>query len=76
MLRAVKIGRILKSNTSGYNGVYYNKKRGLWVAQITFQGKTRYLGAFGRLTDAVKARKRGEEIYDEFLERFEEEKAP
>ncbi len=73
MLRAVKSGRLMKSNTSGYNGVYFNKKRGMWVAQITFQGKTRYLGSFHQLMDAVKARQRGEEIYDQFLERFEEE---
>ena len=72
MLKAVKSGRLIKSNTSGYNGVYFNKKRGLWIAQITFQGRTRYLGAYGRLLDAVKARQRGEEIYDKFLEQFEE----
>ena len=70
-LKAIKSGRLIKSNTSGYNGVYFNKKRKLWIAQITFQGKTRYLGAFGRLMDAVKARQRGEEIYDKFLEQVE-----
>ena len=68
-LKAIKSGRLIKSNTSGYNGVYFDKKRRLWIAQITFQGKTRYLGSFDRLMDAVKARQRGEEIYDEFLER-------
>lgn len=71
ILQAVKSGRLIKSNTSGYNGVYFNKKRGLWVAQITFKGKTKYLGAFRQLKDAVKARKRGEEVYDEFLARFD-----
>lgn len=70
-LKAIKSGRLIKSNTSGYNGVYFDKKRKLWTAQITFQGKTRYLGSFDRLMDAVKARQRGEEIYDEFLERVE-----
>ena len=70
-LRAIKGGRRIRSNTSGYNGVYFNKRRGLWVAQITFQGKTKYLGSFEQLTDAVKARQRGEEIYDEFLERLD-----
>ncbi|MCI8418443.1 MAG: hypothetical protein HFI33_13285 [Lachnospiraceae bacterium] len=73
MLRAVKSGRLIKTNTSGYNGVYFNKKRELWVAQITFQGKTRYLGSYHQLADAVKARQRGEEIYDQFLEQLEEE---
>lgn len=69
ILRAVKGGRLIKSNTSGHNGVYYDKRRGRWVAQITFQGKTRYLGSFQELESAVKARQTGEEIYDEFLER-------
>ncbi|MCI8418586.1 MAG: AP2 domain-containing protein [Lachnospiraceae bacterium] len=70
-LRAVKSGRLIKSNTSGYNGVYFDKKRKRWVAQITFQGKTRYLGAFPELADAVKARKQGEEIYDRFLDQYD-----
>ena len=67
-LRAIKSGRLIRSNTSGYNGVYLNKKSGRWIAQITFQGRTRYLGSFDLLADAVKARQRGEEIYDAFLE--------
>ena len=69
VLQAVKSGRLTKSNTSGYNGVYYDKRRNQWVAQITFQGKTKYLGSFKELESAVKARQAGEEIYDEFLER-------
>ncbi len=69
MLQAVKNGRLIKSNTSGYNGVYYDKRRNRWVAQITFQGKTRYLGSFEELEGAVRARQTGEEIYDEFLDR-------
>lgn len=70
-LLAAKCGRLKKTNKSGYNGVYRDKRRGLWVAQITFQGKTRYLGAYGKLEQAVKARQAGEEIFDEFLERME-----
>lgn len=69
VLQAVKKGRVIKSNTSGYNGVYFDKRRQLWVAQITFQGRTRYLGGYRELENAVKARHRGEEIFDEFLER-------
>lgn len=71
ILRAIKSGRLIKTNTSGYTGVYFNKRCGRWVAQITFQGKTRYLGSFELLMDAVKARQRGEEIYDEFLEQLD-----
>ncbi len=71
LLQAVKGGRLIKSNKSGYNGVYYDKRRSCWVAQITFQGRTKYLGSFDQLENAVKARRLGEEIYDEFLERME-----
>lgn len=44
------------------------------MAQITFKGKTKYLGAYQKREEAVKARLRGEEIYDEFLEQVEAEK--
>lgn len=61
--------RLIASNTSGYNGVYQNKKNKKWTAQITFKGKTYYLGAYSHIEDAVKARKKAEErIYGEFLE--------
>lgn len=66
MLEAIKNRRI-SSNQSGYTGVYQNKKNGKWVAQITFKGKTYYLGSYERLEDAVKARQRGEEMHDGFL---------
>ena len=55
-------------NKSGYTGVYQNKRPGRWVAQITFKGKTYYLGSYEHIEDAVKARKSGEEMHDEFLE--------
>lgn len=59
---------VLSSNTSGYTGVYRSAKSGKWRAQITFKGKTYYLGSYEKLEDAVKARKRGEEMHDDFLE--------
>lgn len=60
--------RTLSSNTSGYTGVYRSAKSGKWQAQITFKGKTYYLGAYEKLEDAVKARRRGEEMHDDFLD--------
>lgn len=71
MLKASKRGRLIKTNTSGYNGVYFDRRRELWVAQITFKGKTKYLGAYRKPEEAVKARLKGEEIYDEFLGQVE-----
>lgn len=67
MIESRKKGPI-KTNTSGYNGVYWNRKNGTWTAQITFKGKTYYLGTYPTILEAVEARKLGEEMYDDFLE--------
>ncbi len=66
--------RTISSNTSGYTGVYRQANTGKWAAQITFKGKTYYLGAYDRIEDAHKARKRGEEIHDDFLEWYKNRK--
>lgn len=65
--------RVIASNTSGYPGVYRQKKTGKWAAQITFKGKTYYLGAFERIEDAVAARKRGEKMHEDFLKLYYQE---
>lgn len=59
--------RLVASNTSGHNGVYRNKRLQKWTAQITFKGRTYYLGSYDKIEDAVKARTLGEEMYDDFL---------
>lgn len=70
MLKAT-MDRLIASNTSGHTGVYLDKKRGKWVAQITFKGKTHYLGAYAEKQEAVKARRRGEEqFFQPFLAEF------
>ncbi len=66
--------RTIASNTSGYTGVYLNRRTGKWAAQITFKGKTYYLGSFADKQDAIRARMRGEEMHDDFLERYSEAK--
>lgn len=58
----------IASNTSGYTGVYRHQKSGKWMAQITFKGKTYYLGSYDRLEDAVQARRKGEEMHGTFLQ--------
>ena len=63
-----KRNRVIASNTSGYSGVYRQQKTGKWAAQITFKGKTYYLGAYIKIEDAILARKRSEEMHNEFLE--------
>lgn len=62
-------GRLVRSNTSGHNGVYFNRRSEKWAAQIGFKGKTYYLGSFENIEDAVAARQEAEKrIYGGFLE--------
>ncbi len=62
--------RLLASNTSGYNGIYWNKRLQKWTAQITFKRKTYYLGSYGRIEEAVKIRRSAEAMHDDFLEAY------
>lgn len=50
-----------KSNTSGHIGVYRNKKRNLWAANIGINGKCKYLGSFEKIEDAIAAYKKAAE---------------
>lgn len=45
-----------------------NRRNGKWVAQITFRGKTFYLGSYDDKEEAILARRRGGELHDDFLE--------
>lgn len=67
--------KVFSSNTSGYRGVYQNKRNSRWVAQITFKGKTYYLGSYERIEDAVEIRKKAEtELFDGFLEKYQKKR--
>lgn len=67
----IRSRRVAKNNASGVRGVYKSERSGKWCAQITFQGKTRYLGSFSTLEEAAEARKKGEELFEEFLARYD-----
>lgn len=56
------------SNKSGYTGVFYDKRTGKWIAKINFKKKSYWLGRYDDKEDAIKARQRGEEMRDRFLE--------
>ncbi len=45
------------TNTSGVNGVYFDKRRQKWIAQITTDGWKRSLGSFSSIEEAAAARK-------------------
>ncbi|MBR3188168.1 MAG: transcriptional regulator [Lachnospiraceae bacterium] len=69
----IRSRRVPKNNTSGIRGVYRSVRSGKWCAQITFQGRTRYLGSYSTLEEAERARKKGEELFDEFLAKYDAE---
>lgn len=61
------------ANTSGCRGVSFDGKKGMWEAIIIFRRKKKRLGYFSNYDDAVKARKKAEEIvFGEFLEQYEQ----
>lgn len=49
------MNREATKNTSGARGVYWNKARSKWQAQIKLDRKCMYLGSFDNLEDAAKA---------------------
>lgn len=57
--------KLSAANTSGHTGIY--RRYGKWVAQISFKGKTYYLGAYEEREEAIIARRKGEKMHDEFL---------
>lgn len=64
-LSKIQVTTEKSNNLSGVRGVYFNSKKGLYTAAITFQGKRHYLGSYKNLEDAIKARRLGEEKYFE-----------
>ena len=62
-----------KDNTSGCRGVCWDKRSRKWVARISLQGKSHYLGSFLEKEDAIRARKKGEEMYKSFLDSYYQE---
>ena len=45
-----------RHNTSGYKGVYWDKSRGKWAAQISNGKNHVYLGRFDKIENAIEAR--------------------
>jgi hypothetical protein len=59
------------SNTSGYKGVDYNKRRKQWRARICLKGKNYHLGWFKEKEEAIKARQKAEkELFQPILEEY------
>ena len=59
--------RTRSDNTSGVTGVYWSNNKNKWYAQITIDNKTKSLGYYKILIDAIKVRLIAEkEHFDEF----------
>lgn len=52
-----------RNNKSGVKGVHWDAQRGRWFASITIEGKSKALGRFDDLDDAVAARRAAEADY-------------
>lgn len=55
--------RLPADNITGAFGVYKDRRPNKWVASITIQRRTKHLGYFNNLEDAVAARKKAELAY-------------
>lgn len=55
--------RIQKNNKTGVKGVHWHAKRDMWEAQIKIEGRTKFLGRYGSLADAKRAREKAEAFY-------------
>lgn len=51
---------LCSDNTSGICGVWWDKSRQKWCAEIRSEGKKKYLGRFTGINDAIAARKKAE----------------
>ena len=56
-----------KNNKSGHKGVYWSKERKKWCVQISINNKTKGLGRYDTIEEAIEAReKAAKEYYGEF----------
>lgn len=54
---------LIKSNTSGYTGVYWYKARSKWQVSIKVNYKSIFLGYYDDLEEAIKVREEAEKKY-------------
>lgn len=65
--------KLRSTNTSGVTGVYWDKQKCMWSAEIVFQNVRHHLGRYGRKEDAIAARQKAEkEYFQTYLKTLEE----
>lgn len=70
-LSRIQSTKLPRNNTSGTQGVYWNKGIQKWIAYIGFKGRRINLGAYKNIEDAIAARKLAEkEIYRPEIEKY------
>lgn len=58
---------LFSTNTSGVTGVFFDKERGKWVANISYNKKRIHIGRYASKDDAIMARLEKEiELFDDF----------
>ena len=73
-IEMIRSKTVRSNNKSGVPGVFYDKSKDKWRAEIMFQGKRKCLGRFSHLSDAIKARLAEEEkLHDEYVAAYLEE---
>lgn len=55
--------KIISTNKSGYNGVYWSKECNKWAVQISRNGCKKHIGLFDSIEEAVSARRQEEIEY-------------
>lgn len=55
--------KLPSNNSSGFIGVYYNRRKSKWSAEIVVNGVKHFLGNFCRKEDAIMARCDAENVY-------------
>jgi hypothetical protein len=52
----IRNSKLSKTNKSGYKGIRMHEGTGKWIVQVRFEGKTRHVGLFKSIEDAIQAR--------------------
>ncbi len=65
---------VQKNNTTGFRGVFKDKRTGKFRARIIIQGVRYELGYFDCAEEAAKARKKAEGRVDKIIEKYKSEK--
>lgn len=61
--------RIYSNNTTGFKGVYFNKITNKYFASLMVHRKSKFLGSYRTIEEAVAARKAGDEKFKEEREK-------